>query len=262
MFSFLRLTILTASMPKFTRSAIIAASIILPIISSATYAPKAARAESNCQCVEYVKNRFGITVAVGNAKDMIYSLPKLGFTKIDQPQVGAVVVMQDSFPGADPTYGHVGIVERILQNGQIEVRGANQSVGGSMFSESGCSNVRLTKFGTSINGRSDISFWAKTSNTNPQTNPSTESNIHKVNFSAKAAPVQIKVRPDPSTKNPPVSVIEANQPISFDAWTYGEVLPDYWTNQSDARWYRIAGTNNWVASAVVAGNAPGSKPMP
>lgn len=55
--------------------------------------------------------------------------------------------------------------------------------------------------------------------------------------------------------------IAPNQRINFDAWTFGDVVNDFWTGSPDARWYRIAGTNQWVASAVVNGNAPGSRPM-
>ncbi|MEH1782904.1 MAG: CHAP domain-containing protein [Nostoc sp.] len=50
--------------------------------------------------------------------------------------------MERSFSGANITYGHVGIVESIFPDGRINVRGANQSVGTSLFNEAGCSNTR------------------------------------------------------------------------------------------------------------------------
>lgn len=59
-----------------------------------------------------------------------------------KPQPGAIVVMERSFSGANITYGHVGIVESIFPDGRINVRGANQSVGTSLFNEAGCSNTR------------------------------------------------------------------------------------------------------------------------
>jgi hypothetical protein len=63
-------------------------------------------------------------------------------------------------------YGHVGVVQNVLPNGQIEVRGANQ--GGSQI-EYTCTNVNTIRFGTSVNGRSDVSFWVRgSSNPNPQ----------------------------------------------------------------------------------------------
>jgi hypothetical protein len=44
------------------------------------------------------------------------------------------------------------------------------------------------------------------------------------------------------------------------AWTYSTAVNDLWTGRPDRRWYRIAGTQYWVASATVNGNAPGSQP--
>ncbi len=110
---------------------------------------------TDCQCTQYVANHFGIG-GYPNAKDWSGGyLQNNGFQKVDV-QVGAIAVMQPSFPYVDQTYGHVGIVEQIEGN-DILVRGANQWVGTTPFSENGCDNVRLTKFGP-IN-RGDISFW-------------------------------------------------------------------------------------------------------
>jgi surface antigen len=108
--------------------------------------------------VRYVKNVLGISQPMGNAKDMIYSLPQHGFHQVTDPQSGDIVVMNSSFPGADHTYGHVGFVDSI-QNGRVVVRGTNQ--GRAQFSDAGCSNVSMIRFRTPINGRSDISFWRR-----------------------------------------------------------------------------------------------------
>jgi hypothetical protein len=53
-----------------------------------------------------------------------------------------------------------------------------------------------------------------------------------------------------------------NKQLEFDDWKYGESVNDAWTGQSDSRWYKIKGTNYWVPSAYIAGNAPGSSPLP
>ncbi|MCY6494264.1 peptidoglycan DD-metalloendopeptidase family protein [Leptolyngbya sp. GGD] len=92
--------------------------------------------------------------------------------------------------------------------------------------------------------------------------PAPSTGVYTVNFSAISAPTGVNVRSAPSTTAPIVGRIAPNQHINFDAWTFGQVVNDHWINTPDARWYRIAGTNNWVASAVVNGNAPGSRPMP
>lgn len=120
----------------------------------------ASYADQYCQCVGYVKNALGINQAMGNAKDMIYSLPKHGFHQISTPTSGAVVVMQTSFPGADSTYGHVGFVDSFDANtGKIRVRGANQ--GGKTYHDAGCTNVAVVGFRTSVVNRRDISFWVR-----------------------------------------------------------------------------------------------------
>ncbi len=138
----------------------ITSSLAIAVTSTALLiAPSASRADSFCQCVGYVKNVYGITKPMGNAKDMVNSLPKNGFQKVSNPRSGDVVVMGSSFPGADSTYGHVGFVDTI-QEGRVVVRGANQGRR-NLRSDAGCSNVSSIKFGTPIAGRNDISFWRR-----------------------------------------------------------------------------------------------------
>lgn len=243
------------TMHRSVKSLILLSLTSLPIASMIfLLSPKPSYAAGFCQCVEYVKNRFGITAPVGNAKDMVNTLPRFGFTRISEPQAGAVVVMQPSFPGSDPTYGHVGIVEGVQYvNGQtkISVRSSNQI--GSKFSDANCSNVTVIGFGTAVNGRSDIAFLQKGSVTQ-------SSSFRAVNFSARAASIGVNIRTAPSISASIVRRTGGNESLNFDGWQYSESVPDLWTNQPDRRWYRIAGTNNWVASAVVLGNAPGSQP--
>jgi hypothetical protein len=107
-------------------------------------------------------------------------------------------------------------------------------------------NLSLRQQVTSQNGR-----------TTPTPPPN---NIVSVNFSATAAPEGVNIRSAPSLSASIVGRLSPNQRVNFDAWTYGDTVNDRWTGRPDRRWYRIAGTNNWVASAVVNGNAPGSQP--
>ena len=136
------------------------ALFVMIIVASAiaSILPQPVQAEQFCQCVRYVKNVLGISQPMGNAKDMINSLPQHGFRQVSDPQSGDIVVMDSAFPGADRTYGHVGFVDSI-QNGRVVVRGANQ--GRAQYSDAGCSNVSVIRFRTPINGRSDISFWRR-----------------------------------------------------------------------------------------------------
>jgi len=121
---------------------------------------KPAVAQQVCQCTTYVANRFGLR-GYPNAADWNDGFLQNNRFRQVGVQRGAVVVMERSFPGANTTYGHVGIVENVRPDGRIDVRGANQYVGSPLFTEAGCSNVRVTGFGTSVNGRRDISFWVR-----------------------------------------------------------------------------------------------------
>ncbi|MEG4518666.1 PA14 domain-containing protein, partial [Microcoleus sp. AT9b-C5] len=87
--------------------------------------------------------------------------------------------------------------------------------------------------------------------------------VEPTNFSGSVmATIGANVRSGPGTNFAIVSVSPYQATIQFDGWTYGERIPDEQVGTPDERWYRIAGTNNWMASAVVIGNAPGSTPLP
>jgi surface antigen len=186
------MTVLTKIKPSFKKTAVsgllsLAAAVPSSVALSQIFASPS-EAASTCECVGYVKNRFGITAAVGDAKDMIHSLPRHGFTRVNSPQPGAVVIMQPTFRGAHPRYGHVGIVERTsVRSGStyLTVRGSNQ--GGRMFEEFRCTNVAIVDFATPVNGRSDVTYWVKGNTPPPPTNP-----IRSVSFSATSASGGIK----------------------------------------------------------------------
>lgn len=210
-----------------------------------------ANAQRVCWCTDYIANRFGLS-GYPDAGDWDNGyLQSRGFVRVGA-QPGAIVVMERSFPGSNTSAGHIGIVESIFPDGRISVRGGHQTVGNALFNEAGCSNVRITTFLTPAINNPNVSFWVRGNNPN----------IRLVNFSALAAPEGVNIRSGTSTNAPIVGRATPNQRLNFDAWTYGDSVADRWINTPDARWYRIAGTNNWVASALVNGNAPGSSPRP
>ncbi|WP_341739953.1 S8 family serine peptidase [Microcoleus sp. CAWBG640] len=51
--------------------------------------------------------------------------------------------------------------------------------------------------------------------------------------------------------------------VTFDAWTYGEAVPDLTTKQQDALWFRtnVNGQSYWVPSAYTKGYPPGNPPL-
>jgi hypothetical protein len=124
-----------------------AISTLLILISTLFTAPKAS-ALAECECVAYVKNYFGITEPIGNAKDTGAWFLAHGFTRIKKPVVGAVAVMQPTF-GSAPAAGHVGIIETVsapnTSQWKITIRGANQT-SGTLQPEFGCSNVKITSY--------------------------------------------------------------------------------------------------------------------
>jgi CHAP domain len=143
-------------------------SSIAAIVTLPTIITTPAQAAIYCQCTTYVANKFNLPGNYPDAKDWNDGyLQRNGFVQVG-PEVGAVAVMEQTFSGADPTYGHVGIVET-LNNGFMTMRGANQSVGTNYVTENNCNNVRLTAFGANVNGNSRISFW-KRGNAQPTPN--------------------------------------------------------------------------------------------
>lgn len=80
-------------------------------------------------------------------------------------------------------------------------------------------------------------------------------------FTARTG-VQVNVRSGPSLSEPIVRTLPANQTFRFDGWAHGDTVMDAGFNppRPDARWYKLEGQNQWVASAVVVGNAPNSTP--
>ncbi|MDZ4752828.1 MAG: CHAP domain-containing protein, partial [Flavobacteriales bacterium] len=152
-----------------------------------------ASAANSCQCTDYVSRKFGNFRYPAHAGDWDTNvLPQAGFSRLPGVQVGAVVVMERSFPGSNSQFGHVGIVESILPDGRINVRGANQFVGGGLFTEVNCLNVRVTTFRTSVTGRNDVSFWRRGGG-------GVIDGVRQVNFSARTAPGGVNVRSGPST---------------------------------------------------------------
>ena len=85
---------------------------------------------------------------------------------------------------------------------------------------------------------------------------------NNVHFSGKVGPYSVNLRADRSTTASVVRTVEPDTPLNFEAWGYGDVVNDIWTNEPDARWYKLQGENAWVSSAVEVGNAPNSTPLP
>ncbi len=83
-----------------------------------------------------------------------------------------------------------------------------------------------------------------------------------VNFTVTTSGYNTNVRSGPGLSYSIVRKIPPNTSVACDGWTYGDVVQDLWLGTNDARWYKIKGKNEWVASGVVKGNAPGSTPMP
>lgn len=256
-------------MKLFTSSSKISLALLTAFAAASTVVTatfsniKPAVAAQFCQCPIYVNNRFQLQNVSGNAKDYGSVLQRNGFSQVG-PQPGAVVVMQTSFPGADRTYGHIGVVERVNGNGTIAVRGTNQGNGG-LFGEFNCNNVNVTNFGTSVNGRRDISFWVRGNNSNSgqQQQNQQQNGFRQVNFGASVMSSNgITLRNSARLGDRSNQMVGFRQNLNFDGWAYGEVVNDLQLGTPDARWYKIAGTNFWVPSAYVNGNAPNSRPMP
>jgi hypothetical protein len=116
-----------------------------------------------CECVEYVKNYFGLRGTAGNAKDMGPFLAARGFQRSTTPAVGDVVLIQPAFydRGSGATYGHSAIVESLARAGGggwfLGLRSANQT--GKQFAGANCSNVTFKSVGPVSRTSRLASYW-------------------------------------------------------------------------------------------------------
>lgn len=116
----------------------------------------------------------------------------------------------------------------------------------------------LTKFRQAYGSGS-----SNNSNNSNNSNSSSNAGLNLVNFTGSVMPpdgVARRNSPNFSDKNGKAD--PNGKVLSFDAWMYGETGTDYQLGTPDARWFRIAGTNEWVPSAYINGNPPNSTPMP
>jgi murein DD-endopeptidase MepM/ murein hydrolase activator NlpD/uncharacterized protein with LGFP repeats len=70
----------------------------------------------------------------------------------------------------------------------------------------------------------------------------------------------LNVRSGPGTAYGSVDSLNYGRNVTFDRWETGTSHYDQDTGAMDNRWFRIKGTNTWVASAYINGN-PGSTPV-
>lgn len=132
-----------------------------------------------CQCVEYVKNRFGLTGSVGSKSTPGYArymgkyLQDRGFRSIPEPRSGAVVIFQPAFGrSVHQEAGHVGVIASVQsvkggRDWKISVRGANQAQRvaagpGVLYvwvREHRCSNVNTIPFAAYSKQNRNVSYW-------------------------------------------------------------------------------------------------------
>ncbi len=130
---------------------------------TAVPAPASAAGPHWCECVEYVKNYFGLHGAAGNARDMGPFLVAHGFRRSDTPVIGAVVIVQPAFyaSGSGAVYGHAAIIESTAPSGRsgwfVGMRGGNQT--GRQFTGAGCANVTFKSVGPIARTSRLVSYW-------------------------------------------------------------------------------------------------------
>ena len=98
-----------------------------------------------CQCVTYIKNRYGLSGSVGYAKNMGPFLVARGWRQVYSPVAGAIVVFQPAFGLGSA--GHVGVITTVESTNynrswHIRVRGSNQIA--PYFTDYNCNNVADT----------------------------------------------------------------------------------------------------------------------
>lgn len=118
----------------------------------------------NCSCVVYVQNRYNLAKPwVNSAKDMGPVLKRNGFRQVTTPQIGAVVVMQPKFPGANGTHGHVGVIEKLSSptptQWKLKLRQGSSATSGA--TEYGCKNIQSIEWAAYPKTNTLITYWVK-----------------------------------------------------------------------------------------------------
>lgn len=80
-------------------------------------------------------------------------------------------------------------------------------------------------------------------------------------FPGKAAPAGVNIRSGPSLNASIIGKLRPNESRTFDAYQYGDEVKDIWSGKGDKRWYKLQGSNGWVASGVVFGNPSPNPPL-
>jgi hypothetical protein len=137
---------------------------ILPVSAGSGPSPLARYPE--CTCVGVVKNYLGITDAVGDAWQVGSYLVSHGFVETSDPQRGDVMVMQNTFPGANSTFGHVGIVENISSSGNNWDMDLLQNYSGGSYNTGkheayNCDNTTIQSWSNFSKSRTDFKFYTK-----------------------------------------------------------------------------------------------------
>ena len=118
----------------------------------------------NCECVEYIQNRFNLSIAgrVWYARDMGSHLKSNGFHQVSGPTAGAVVIFAANFGQGVKDPGHVGVVESYTTTSgggyRVKVHGANQ---GGTGNEMWCTDVNTVEFSVSPSQLSQVTYWVR-----------------------------------------------------------------------------------------------------
>lgn len=147
-------------------------ALMLVSVGAVSVAPAAAA--DQCSCVTFVKRVYGITSSLGNAKDAGSALTRLGWYRYTpsysgtRPRSGDIVILQPGVLGANPTYGHIGIVGSwsLSSHGDMtfSMRSANWGSPASWFTEQNCGDVsyaRRPASGTFPANSAGIAFYRK-----------------------------------------------------------------------------------------------------
>ncbi|HEY9829676.1 MAG TPA: CHAP domain-containing protein, partial [Stenomitos sp.] len=88
------------------------------------------------------------------------------------------------------------------------------------------------------------------SNPTPQPAPSPGS----TDFPGTVMYTGVNIRSGPGVNYAKLGAYAPGTPLVFDAWTRGTAHEDAMLHTMDDRWFRVKGTNTWVASAYINGN--------
>ena len=170
-----------------------------------------------------------------------------------EPAIAAKIIVQGMRDGTFTTEKLGDYIDGSQQN----FYGARAIVNGDKSYVTNIYNPKTNGQGIAEIAQRYLNILKTGSSNNTGINPQNPSPSDPPDFKGKVKPNTLNIRSGPGTNyDPPISFASKGTELTFDGWTNGTSVYDEEAKANDDSWFRIKGTNSWVASALINGNPP------